>query len=244
MDTLDTLQKLGLSQHETKIYYTLLNIAPATVSDIYNETGIHRPTVYKELAGLVRKGLVSIIPKGKRKFFTPQSPEKLSTLIDKLETSLHGIIPELSELYKDIEKKPKVVFLTGNKGIATVFDDILNTLNKGDTWFRITSSTGKKQHNCLPPKYRERRKNKNLKRLIIASETYAKSKKPDLNREVRYVPDDYHFIHEVSLLIYKNKIAIVDYNSLTASIIENQIIANFQKNIFRMMWRILDKKTI
>ncbi len=42
-------------------------------------------------------------------------------------------------------------------------------------------------------------------------------------------------------MIYANKVAIIDYNTLTSFIIENKILASFEEKIFKTLYKFLKK---
>src|SRR3990167_8478695 len=98
MEIAEILQKIGLSEKESQIYTALLETGPATVSDIFRRTGIHRPLIYKALPALFEKELVSVFPKGRQKRFVAESPEKLKNLLAKLSSDFESMIPELEQM--------------------------------------------------------------------------------------------------------------------------------------------------
>ena len=64
-----------------------------------------------------------------------------------------------------------------------------------------------------------------------------KKKKPRLERAIKVVPPKYGlFDFGITQLIYGDKIAFIDYNTDTATIIENPVIARFQATLFKIMF--------
>jgi hypothetical protein len=49
------------------------------------------------------------------------------------------------------------------------------------------------------------------------------------------------FEDNVSKIIYKNKVAIVDYNSLSGFIIENRLFAKFEEKLFKLLFKLMKK---
>jgi len=106
------LEQLGLSVAEAQIYLAVLRSGPLTASDLANETGIARTSVYPALCSLADKGLVeSGVGRGSK--FTAVSPEDaLASLIVRDERALSErkrIADELTEtlapLAADIESE-------------------------------------------------------------------------------------------------------------------------------------------
>ena len=76
------LRKIGLSDNEIKIYLALLKSGTNTAYDIGNITGIYRAHVYDKLEQLMKKGLVTYIFKGAKKYFQATHPSKLKQYLE------------------------------------------------------------------------------------------------------------------------------------------------------------------
>ena len=238
MEINEILQKVGLSEKESRIYTTLLESGPATISEIFRRTGIHRPLVYKTLPKLIDKGIVSILPKRKQKQYIAESPEKLKKILLELSSDFESILPELEQMHQSAGHRPIVKFLEGKNGIRLVFEDLVISLKKGDIFYRYSSRKETTlADKYLPQNYREIRDQKQLERFVITNELTAKSKKPRLERAIKIIPAKYDlFSYDIAQLIYGDKIAFLDYNTETAVIIENPQIAEFQKKIFKLLY--------
>ena len=103
-DILKTLESLGFSKNEAKIYVTLLDIGPATATDISQRSKLHRPNVYDSLTSLSEKGLVSFTVENNTKLFKAANPEKLMQLVKQKEIDLKKILPRL-DLQVHLAKK-------------------------------------------------------------------------------------------------------------------------------------------
>ncbi|EKE27544.1 MAG: Transcriptional regulator, TrmB [uncultured bacterium (gcode 4)] len=233
------LSKLGLSEWESSVYLDLLEHGTSSIVDISNRTGIHRPMLYKILPLLVETWLISSVIRWKRKYFKSESPEHLKNLFEKLSTSFNSIIPDLEDMYASNDARPNIQVLEWKKWIRQIFEDVVVTLKKNDVYYRYSSRVnfwGK----FLPTNYYEQRDKKNIERYVITSESRAKSKQSKPNREVVYIPSWFDLFDEnVGKLIYWNKIAIIDYNTLTSFIIENRLLAKFEEKIFKSLFRFL-----
>lgn len=54
------------------------------------------------------------------------------------------------------------------------------------------------------------------------------------------IPKNYDLFEDnVTKLIYSNKVAIIDHNTHTSFIVENQKFANFEKKIFKLLFKYL-----
>jgi len=130
---LETLQKLGLSLNEAKIYEALLDLNEAGVGNISSTAKIHRRNVYDTLNRLVDKGLVfPILSKGEN-FYSPVDPDKLLELIKEKEDSLSQILPDLRKKYQRKENSQEAYIYRGLEGFKNYMRDILR-VNK-DVYF-------------------------------------------------------------------------------------------------------------
>jgi len=124
-----------------------------------------------------------------------------------------------------------------------VFSDIVNSLEVGDVFYRVSSERDvNKANTYLPKNYCELRDKKQLERYVIMSEEWAKSKSPRLERELITIPPELDdFEDNISLTIYGNKIAYIDFTTETSIIIEHTALVDFHKKMFRMMYVSLRK---
>ncbi len=242
MNNIEILSKIGLSEHESSVYISLVKMGPMTVSGISRETRLHRPSVYKVLPELQEKGFVSVTPKGKRKKYVAEPPRRLRALVENMGSNFDNMLSELEAEYGSSETKPIIKYLEGGSGIKFVFEDLITSLKRGETYYRYTSESEKdksKANKYLPQDFRKRRDNKDIERLVICNEsTFGRKKqKQTLNRSLKMIPAEYDlFDYDVSMFIYDDKVAYIDYNTETAFIVENKTISEFQKKIFRLLY--------
>lgn len=240
MDKQKILEKIGLNKHESSIYLGLLEIGPSHIAKIAEKTSIHRPLVYKALPTLLDKKLITKTQHSKRTIYMAEPPNRLETLFDDLKIDFFEILPELEDLYSVSELKPRVRFLEGRDGTKRIFDDVVRSLKKGDVFYRFSSNTDgqEKKDKYIPRGYRKMRDEKKLERQVITNEQTAKHKIAKLDRFIKVMPNDFgQFEHNVTELIYADKVAFIDYNSETAMIIESKRIADFQRHIFKMLYK-------
>ena len=231
------LEQIGMSREEELIYKALLNKGPLSISDMVRQTKMHRPTIYKSLPNLIELGLVSVVPKGKYKLYIAGSPEKIEKIFNDLEDNFNAEIYDLHETYKMRDKKPIVTYTEGDKAIRSVFSDVVHSLNKNEVYYRYSSALTLSRKKYVPVDYRIIRDRKSLERFIITDESSKKIISRKLGKSVKTVPKDYDlFDLNITQIIYGNKVALIDYNSKTVIVIENEMIAQFQKKIFKLLY--------
>ncbi len=140
-----------------------------------------------------------------------------------------------------MNQKPHVEYREGRKGITAVFGDIVTSLGEDETFYRVTSEVDvEKVNTYLPANYRTVRDKKKLQRYVIMSANAAKVKQKRLDRDLVVIPpntDD--FRDNVLMTIYGQKVAYIDFNTETSITIENPMVAEFQKKLFKLAYNSL-----
>ncbi|MEK7641805.1 MAG: helix-turn-helix domain-containing protein [Patescibacteria group bacterium] len=240
MDTQLILEKIGLSKHESAIYLALLELGPSHIARIAEKASTHRPLVYKALPSLLEKKLITKTQRKGRTIYMAEPPNRLEAIFDDLRISFFEALPDLEDAYSTNEFKPRVRFLEGKDGTKRVFDDIVHSLKKGDVFYRYSSNGDgqEKKDKYVPRGYRKMRDDKKLERQVITNKQTAGRKISKLDRFLKIMPEDFGpFDHNVTEIIYGDKIAFIDYNSETAMVIESKRVADFQRHIFKMLYK-------
>lgn len=239
MKNIDILKKIGLNKTESAVYLSLVEMGPSTVFKISKKASIHRPLIYKALPNLEERKLVTSFLKGKHTFYNAEPPSKLEEIFNDLRNDFFEMLPELEDQYSTRNLKPIIRFLEGKEGIKNVYLDIVTILNKGDSFYRYSSAKDlKKAKSYLPKNYEKMRDNKKIERKVIMAESKADLKIKKLDRFVKSISEDVTpFDFNVTKIIYGHKIAYIDYNTETVSILENKLIADFEKSIFENLYK-------
>lgn len=153
------------------------------------------------------------------------------------------ILSELQQKYENLSSDISVSYQEGKNAVTRVFDDIIETLPENSVFYRVSAEDDVEMANTyLPKDYRERRDKKSLERYVIMSSKAAQAKLPRLERELVVIPRSIdEFDENVSMTIYGNKIAYIDFTHKSSIIIENPMIAEFQKKLFKLTYKYLKK---
>lgn len=240
---LNILSKIGLHEKESKIYLTLLDHGESSISEIAKYAHLTRAEVYRFLPHLLETSLLLQHIIGKRKYYSAWSPKILQELLHNTLKESDAMIENLSSHFDEKKKISQVITRTGSNGITQVFADIVETCEVGECVYRITSEKDVAKTNAyMPDDYRKIRAKKWLQLSLITSEQVAKKKNPRLDREMAIIPEKWNeFDNNISLTLYGNKMAYIDFNTESSVMIENEQMADFQKKIFRLLFRYLSK---
>lgn len=237
------LTGLGLPEKWAQLYLSLIQHGESSIAQLATSCDFHRMEVYRFLPIMLDSGLVLETKKGKRKTYTPTHPNAIQELYQQQIEHNSSSIDQLTQQFSYIWKRPKVIYQEGKKWISYVFSDIINTLWKGEVFYRVSSEKDvKKANSYLPKDYRKKRDTKQLERYVIMSESWATNKVPRLERELVTIPKEFDdFWDNISMTLYKNKIAYIDFSTQTSIIIEQKELVSFQKKLFILLFKSLRK---
>jgi len=235
------LEKFGLTDKESAVYVALLELGQAEVSAIAMQARIKRPTAYFVLRDLESKGFVSSIISGKTKKFVAEDPKKLLALEKSKLADLETALPGLLGLTIKNQYKPGVRFFSGKEGVKAVYEETLLQPSGSEMLSIGNAQAIEESIPGFPNWYIKRRVAGGLKMRAITPNTPAMAmvKERDAH-ELRHTRllDPTQFTVGVEINIYGNKVAAVSVveNELVGIIIESQVLAQAQKQIFEIMW--------
>src|SRR5689334_9424745 len=122
--SLPFLQSFGLTQNEADLYELLLRLGEAPIATILKEAPMKRPTVYKSLYSLEKKGLLTQQDISKKLHFRPEPPDMLLHIaeqqyneLDRAKKDLQATLPGLNSSYILSVEKPIIRIYEGIEGI-------------------------------------------------------------------------------------------------------------------------------
>lgn len=238
----NNLRSLGLSDDDVIVYESLLKHGPLSVTEIGAHTKLHRPSIYSCIESLSSSTLITEIPSGKRKKYSPLPPKQLKELLHRQEDLLAQEIIRLEDLVVPEKAVPKIVVLKGKQGLKVVYDQMMHEIKKGEIYYRYqavdTESMDLK--NYMSNTARVLRNAKELERFVITNAVSKQTMNHHHNRYVKVLPShSILFDQGVGQIMYGDKTAIVDYNNEVATIIESKAITEFQKSVFKSLFKFL-----
>lgn len=239
-------ERLGISEHGATLYLDLLEHGTSSVSDIAKRTGLHRVEIYRVLPLMKWEQLITEIPRGKRVLYRALSPERIEALIRDFERRNSPLLDELKDKYEKQGKNISVHYEEGAKWITKVFEDIVDSLPNGSVFYRLSAEDDvTKSNSYLPKDYREKRDKKKLERVVISSSKAAAPKSKRLERDILVIPKKYDaFNQDVTMTIYGEKVAFIDFANENSIIIDNPMIADFLEKQFKLIqWLLILSRT-
>jgi sugar-specific transcriptional regulator TrmB len=242
------LKNLNLSEKEAIVYLASLELGSSTIQEIAKKSQISRSTAYEIIESLIKKGLMSSLTKGNKRYFSAEAPARLLSLIDikerEFETrknELKAILPKLQELAKLSKERPKVKFYEGKQSIRMIQEDILKTKNLRsiDEFIPLDDA-----HQLFPAHPRDHRHYMG-KRIDVPERVIYTSKQGAIlpskrgSIEARFIPiEEFPFHTEVT--VYGDKVTFVSFGKkLTGVVIESGDLANSVRCMFNLLWKTL-----
>ncbi len=234
-EMISSLEKVGLTKIEARVYMVLLKHGSVKAGKIAKEANLNRTTTYDALKRLLEKGLASYVVQENRKYFQPVEPQRLVEFIKEKENEARSIMPDLSKLLKISKEPAHVKLYYGSKGIKSVFMDFI----KSGGPIRVLDSEG--QFIEVMPDfakyYIKQIEKKKIKIYHIVRE--GRDIKPSKTTEVRYVKKS---PSNSSMDIYGNKICIIVWSDPPeAVVIESKSTAESMRFYFDMLWKMSKK---
>jgi len=239
------LLNLGLTKAEVKVYLALLQLGASKTGEISKKAKVSRSKIYEILDKLIDKGLVSYVVKENVKYFEGADPKNLKNYIEHKrqdlktrEKELDKILPSLKGLQRQRAEKHVSNVYEGYAGIKTVFNDVLNSLKKGQEYyaFAVESETYDKDFSLFISNYHRRRQGKGIKVKLL---TYKNLKTKILKSLGEYKGISFKFTNDkfpTSTLIFGNKIFIFTWKNKVGTLIESKEIAKRYKDLFLDIW--------
>jgi sugar-specific transcriptional regulator TrmB len=153
MDISRSLEGVGLTKNEVKVYLALLELGQVTSSKIIKKVGVNSSKVYESLERLLRKGFVSYSIIKNKKNWKAESLENIKdflkdkkTEFEEREREVLRILPSLEAKRDTLKESSRYLVFEGIAGIKTAREKALKVLKKGETLHVILSSYPKEEN--------------------------------------------------------------------------------------------------
>lgn len=245
-DLKNFLKSLDLTEKEITLYLASLKYGPQTASTLSKKTGLARSTVNFVFEELIKKGFASRDTKEKTTYFSVIQPESIEYILlernakaKKQLNDYKDLLPMLHSLQNQSSPIPKVRYYEGVEGLCRIVD----VFCEDDAFVFYVSS-----HNNMHPKVRDyvesiylnkSRKHKNKNKMILHDGKAAKKyvdKSRDVYDEVIFIDPEKNPLN-LTTGVFNNKTVFLSYDpkDMSGIVIENQLIADHMKTIFKTL---------
>ncbi|HCC23495.1 TPA: hypothetical protein DF272_04970 [Candidatus Falkowbacteria bacterium] len=245
------LTSIGFLPKEAKVYETLLNLGPSSITSIYQKSGLKKGDTYNVLHALKDKKLVTEkIERGKT-FFLAEPPQKIGSLIQAKQKKLESekaefetILPDLTTLFQATTDKPIIQTQTGLEGMENFYEKILHA--KSEILIFVSKyDRDDPEMEKLIDRYTLKQFNRGLKLRALnpidskfnqsTNRDYIKERSQK-NIAIRFIPEAYTFPSQI--IIFDNTVGITSLKTeVITTVIDNPDIAQTFKVFFEYMWQ-------
>jgi sugar-specific transcriptional regulator TrmB len=99
-----SIERLGLTEKESRIYLTSLRIGPASMQVLARKAGVDRGTAYHIAQTLSEKGLFETLSQGKRPLFRVTNPRRLYAYVEEKKNEADRQYAAMQEMINDLEE--------------------------------------------------------------------------------------------------------------------------------------------
>lgn len=241
-----------LSEDETRVYLSSIELGAQPASTIAKKTGLKRGYVYNILSRLKDSGLMHESERSGVRCYDAQSPSALLSLLGNREEEiavrkqqLLQLLPVLEKLRNPLIVQPKVRFFQGVEGLKEVYNDTIRIPKQPiyaicDFENAFPESANKELHDWMW-RYTDRRAAQGVWYHGIVN----RSKDSDLayrrrTKQKRKMKMINGVDLPVELNIYGNKVALISTKEdLVGVIIEDAPIAGMLRNVHQVLWHLL-----
>lgn len=237
-------EHLGLTEVEGKVYTALLELGGGYVSSIARTAKLPRVNCYHTLEKLAERGLVNYITKEKVRYYSPEPPQKIVSLLENKVHYAKKMLPELLSITNTLALKPKIKYYEGMEGVKNILQDTL-TAKKELLGYSNLEGVSVLFGDFVKTYAAEKLKRGIKTRLICPSskeafdyvkKNYPKEFPNDLIEILFVNPREFWFENEI--VMYDDKVAVISLNKdeLNGMIFESPVYARSQRAIFNLAW--------
>lgn len=237
MTNISSLVNLGLSDQEAQIYLALLKLGGTQASKLAKSVGLKRTTVYPILKKLTDAGFVTVYFRKNRRFYYAQKPQRVASIFGKKLDSFYAMIPMLESLEKKEAQMMGLRFIETLDELKQFYIGILDEYRDKEYCIIGSAKGWEDLDNEWFRQFRYDRGRNTIKTKLLLTEDSREINpiEPQLLRDVRYLPEQYHFKSTID--IFDDKILIISPElSALAIIIEVPAMHDIFKVMFAMLW--------
>lgn len=237
---IDTLQNLGLSDHESRVYLACLSLGPSTILQIAKIAEVKRTTVYNVIESLKQLGLIHVDIRGFKQLYVADNPEKLEVMVNARRDELISSLPEFMGLYNLKGGESFIRYYEGSEACKSVYNNIILETKYGEDLLIVSNQENWQQHDAkffsdFVEGYSK--KGLSVRKLLQTSSSGTGHRKHEAKYNEKIKPLPLSFKLSANLFITPRKVVIHQLiPPILAIEIENNSVVRMNKEMFEMVW--------
>jgi len=240
---MQTLEKLGLTKNEIKLYLELSKKRDSTSGPLMNSLNLSSSRTYAALNSLIQKGLITFFIKNNTKHFKAEDPTILLKQANNLKKETEKIVNEIKHGKNTIEQEEYSSIYQGFNGFKQAFQFLISNCDKGDEIYTIGFSPQEYGFKTLQTFLKQidmqRCKKKISMRVLFdtnTKSTIGKDREKEPFTEVRYLPKGHTTPSAVN--IFKDYVMhVVWAKQPTIFLIKSKEVSESFRNYFGILWK-------
>jgi sugar-specific transcriptional regulator TrmB len=236
-----TLENLGLTENESRVYFASLSLGPTTIQKISRTAEVKRTTVYTVIESLRKKGLININIEGLKKTFVAESPERLEVIVDEKRDQLRSQLPEFLSLFNLKGGESVVKYYEGREAIKSVYESNIRDIRPNEKYMVVSNADRVFDiYGKWFDKFVERRGKLNIDiRMILQDSEWSRNYKKyerNYNHVIKFLPEETDLV--TNLVITPQRVLIHQLNApIIGIVIENKSVIKMHQEMFEVLWK-------
>ena len=231
------LESAGLSQNESKVYFALVKLGIAPVSEIAKVSQVNRVNIYDVLKSLEEKGLIASIVKSQKRFYEAASPENVNKLLEEKENKIlqsKKQVEGLLDIFQSSKNKQDIASFKSLAGIKTVLNKILEEKPSEILNFGSTGGLFKRSEINFDI-WESKRENLKIQMKVITSKIFESELPKRKYQKIKFIEKEFNSI--TSTLVFGDNVAILVWTEIPlAVLISSKEAAESYRNYFYSLW--------
>jgi sugar-specific transcriptional regulator TrmB len=238
----ELLKEIGLSEHESAVYFTMVSLGPSPILKIARASEIKRTTIYYVMDSLKEKGLARVDLKGFKSLYTAESPEKLENILENRKNKFKKNLNDLLAIYNKGGGETLIKIYEGLEATESVYNQLLEEIKPGEDYLVIA---GMKKAFDMDPEFFKDLQNRRAKlpikvRVLMTdpeSEESQDLKKyaQNFNVKAKFLPAGTKLT--TNTVITPQRVLIHQMEQpIMAIVIENKSTIRTHQELFEVMW--------
>lgn len=237
------LKDFGLTELESRIYLTILQLGEARIGDILKKTNMHKATAYSIINRLVSEGYLSYVLKGKSKVFIATDPEVFAKKLEQKQELIKTILPDLKKLKGSLIQKNSAMIFEGQNALQTVLMETLEELNPNGSYvdfgFLLAETAGYQFFKT----FQNRKKKYGIKSKCLFDERVKQNKDVlcQYYGKVKFLPKKYY--SNVDFFVFNDKLLLFVWKADPPFVVKiiSKDLAKTYLSQFNALWKIAKK---
>jgi len=242
---IEVLKELGLSENESKVYFSNLSLGSTTIQKIAQAAELKRTTTYSIIDSLKQKGLINIELRGFKKLFVAENPEKLSSVLESRKNKFQKLLPEFAALYNLKGGESFIKYYEGLESVKGIYESLIRDIRPHEDYMVMANQD---QWIALDETYfrdfLDRRSKLPINLRMMFQDTEQGKKWKDTNNHqntrIKMLPSQTTL--STNLVITPQRVLVHQLvPPIFGIVIENKSIINMHREMYEIIWNSIQK---